>query len=180
MSKMLKGNRGLLLQAAQVNNVRHRVRSVRGQRTGAVLVEFAMVLPVIMFTFACMVEISRVMLLQHTADTAAYEGARSAMVPGATSVNAVDTATELLNAAGLRTTKVTVTPQVIDETTPLISVVVEVPVESNYWISPMLFQNMIVKSEVTLFSERPPVVQLTGVPAMKTKGTQAKPKAGGL
>ena len=55
----------------------------KSSRSGAVLVEFALVLPVIMFTFACMVEISRVMLLQHTADTAAYEGARSAMVPGA-------------------------------------------------------------------------------------------------
>jgi Flp pilus assembly protein TadG len=144
------------------------------QRSGAVLVEFALVLPVIMFTFACMVEISRVMLLQHTADTAAYEGARSAMVPGATAANAVATATELLTAAGLSTTQVTVTPKVIDEATPLVTVLVEVPVAANYWISPMLFQESVVKSEVTLFSERPPVVQLTGVPAIKKKATQTK------
>ena len=117
----------------------------KSSRSGAVLVEFALVLPVIMFTFACLVEISRVMLLQHTADTAAYEGARSAMVPGAISANAVNTATELLTAARLKTTKVTVTPALIDETTPLVTVLVEIPVEANYWISPMLFQNMIVK-----------------------------------
>ena len=152
----------------------------KSSRSGAVLVEFALVLPVIMFTFACLVEISRVMLLQHTADTAAYEGARSAMVPGAISANAVNTATELLTAARLKTTKVTVTPALIDETTPLVTVLVEIPVEANYWISPMLFQNMIVKSEVTLFSERPPVVQLTGVPAIKTKGAQAKVKGASL
>ncbi|MDX1927181.1 MAG: TadE family protein [Pirellulaceae bacterium] len=150
------------------------------QRSGAVLVEFALVLPVIMFTFACMIEISRVMLLQHTADTAAYEGARSAMVPGATATNAVDTATELLTAAGLKTTKVTVTPQAIDETTPVVTVLVEVPVAANYWISPMLFQESVVKSEVTLFSERPPVVQLTGVPAIKKKATQTKGSATSL
>ena len=92
----------------------------------------------------------------------------------------MNTATELLTAAGLKTTKVTVTPSVIDETTPLVTVLVEIPVEANYWISPMLFQNMIVKSEVTLFSERPPVVQLTGVPAIKTKGAQAKVKGASL
>lgn len=154
--------------------------AIDSARRGGVLVEFALVLPVIMFTFACMVEISRVMLLQHTADTAAYEGARSGMIPGATAANAVNTATELLTAAGLRTTKVTVTPSAIDETTPLITVLVEVPVSQNYWISPMLFQNTIVKSEVTLFSERPPVVQLTGVPAIKVKGTKTKGNAPAL
>lgn len=53
---------------------------------------------------------------------------------------------------------------------------VEVPVAANYWISPMLFQESIVKSKVPLFSERPHahVVQLTGVPAIKKKATQTK------
>ncbi len=152
----------------------------RSRRHAAVLVEFALVLPVIMFSFACITEICRVLLLQHTADTAAYEGARSAMVPGATSTNAVDTAKELLNAAGLRSTKVTVTPSTIDENTALVTVLVEIPVGSNYWISPMLFKDFIVKSEVTLFCERPPVVQLTGVPALKTKAAKTKAGAGGL
>ncbi len=48
------------------------------KRPGVVMIEFAIVLPVILFSFACMIEISRVLLLQHTADTAAYEGARNA------------------------------------------------------------------------------------------------------
>lgn len=152
----------------------------QANRRGAVMIEFAMVLPVILFSFACMVEISRVMLLQHTADTAAYEGSRSAMVPGATASAAVTAANELLTAAGLRATQVTVTPDVITEMTPLITVLVEIPVSQNFWISPMLFKDYTVRSEVTLFCERPPVVQLTGVPALKVKSAKSKQQAGGL
>lgn len=139
------------------------------RRHGAVMVEFALILPVILFSFACMIEISRVLLLQHTADTAAYEGARDAMVPGATASNGINAANELLTAAGLKATSVTVTPTVIEETTPLITVLVEIPVNQNFWISPTLFKNHIVRSEVTLFCERPFVVKLTGVPELKAK-----------
>ncbi len=44
-----------------------------------------MVLPIIMLLFYGMIELSRVLLLQHSVDTAAYEGARCAIVPGAKS-----------------------------------------------------------------------------------------------
>ena len=147
------------------------------RRDGAVLVEFAFVLPVILFSFACMLEISRVLLLQHTADTAAYEGARCAMVPGSSATDAINASNDLLTAAGLQKTVVTVTPEVIEESTSVVTVVVEIPVASNYWIAPFLLKDFTVKSEVALFCERPPVVQLTGVPAMKIKG--AKGKSGG-
>ena len=65
-------------------------RIAHSPRKGAVLVEFAFVLPVILFSFAAMFEISRVLLLQHTADTDAYKGARIAMLPGATAADATD------------------------------------------------------------------------------------------
>ncbi len=93
------------------------------------------------------------------------------MVPGATSADAAAASNELLIAAGLKATCVTVSPQLIEETTPLITVLVEIPVSRNFWISPTLFKNHIVRSEVTLFCERPFVVKLTGVPALKAKAT---------
>ncbi len=164
---------------SRMRNAQHRNQRIE-RRAGAVLVEFALVLPVILFSFACMVEISCVLLLQHTADTAAYEGARSGLIPGATAAHAIDASNSLLSVAGLKKTQVFVTPANIEETTPLITVLVEIPVASNYWISPFLLKDFIVKSEVTLFCERPPVVQLTGVPAMKTKGAKVKPQAIGL
>ena len=153
---------------------RHR-RSSTNQRRGAALVEFAFILPVIFTVFLGLVEISRLLLLRHSADTAAYEGARSGMVPGATSSQAAEAAQELLLAAGLKTSKVTVTPDTITEGTSLITVRVDVPVAPNSWIPPSRFTNTTVSSEVTLFCERTPLVRLTGIPALKAKKAQTKP-----
>ena len=150
------------------------------KRRGAVLVEFALVLPIIMLFFAAMFEISRVLLLQHTADTAAYEGARSAMVPGATSEQAYKAADTLLKAARLRSTSIKVTPEVISESTPLITVQVQVAIAENSWITPRWITRSSVSSEVTLFCERPPIIQLTGVPMLKAKNAKGKSGPSGL
>lgn len=120
------------------------------------------------------------MLLQHTVDTAAYEGARNAMVPGATSSEARSSALALINAAGLKGAAVTVTPEDITEETPLITVRVEVPVQSNVWITPRWIASGNIASEVTLVCERPPVVQLTGIPEIKLKALNLKKVVGGL
>ena len=141
-------------------------------RRGAVLVEFAMVLPLIVIIAFAMIEISRLMLLQHTADTAAYEGARHAIVPGATPGEAVKAAKELIDANGLRDVIIAVTPDVIVEETPLVTVRVEVPVSQNSWIAFFSFVTHSVSSEVTLYCERPAIVRLSGRPEVKVKKNQ--------
>lgn len=141
---------------------------------GAALVEFAMVLPILMMFFYGMIELSRVLLLQHTVDTASYEGARSAIVPGASSQDAVDSASKLLATGKLKSATITVTPTVITEETPVITVLVEVPIRENAWLTPFWFKKGSVKSEVTLITERPPIVQLTGIPQLKAKSKKAK------
>ncbi|MBB3210585.1 Flp pilus assembly protein TadG [Rhodopirellula rubra] len=148
--------------------------SRKRSRQGAALVEFAIVLPVMMLFFTAMIEISRILMLQHTADTAAYEAARSAMVPGATVSEAELEAQILLDAAGLVATQVTVSPSVITEETAFITVRVEVPVEENCWITPDQFTNSAVVSEVTLLTERSPIVRLTGIPELKAKKSKLK------
>lgn len=141
----------------------------RKDRSGAALVEFAMVLPIVVLLFSGMVEVSRVLLLQHTADTAAYEGARAGMVPGASALEAQQAAEELLKTAGLNEYQVTVTPSEILEETALISVHVHVPIAPNSWMTPTRFIQTPVDSEVSLYCERSPIVQLTGIPEMKIK-----------
>jgi Flp pilus assembly protein TadG len=152
--------------------IQYRARNVRG----AALIEFAFALPVVLLMFFGMIEISRVLFLQHSVDTAAYEGARSAMVPGATSNDAKVAADALLKAAGLKSATITVTPDIITETTPLLTVRVEVPVGANSWGMPQWFKDKNIASEVTLVCERPPMVQLTGVPNLKSKGANLKGK----
>ncbi len=124
---------------------------------GAALVEMAMVLPLIMLFFTAMLEICRVLMLQHTADTTAYEAARSAMVPGATAAEAQQVAQQLVDAAGFTQVVIAVTPETISEFTPLITVKVEIPVNENSWIVPQSVPVLAVSSEVTLMCERAPV-----------------------
>ena len=155
-----------------------RMPNEKCRRSGVALVEFAVVLPIVLLIFTAMIEISRVLLLQHSADTAAYEGARSAMVPGATSQEASAAAQKLLQAAGLKSAAISVTPALITEETPLITVRVEIPVAQNAWISPKWFQGSNVVSETTLFCERPPMVQLTGVPQMSGMAKALKASKG--
>ncbi|WP_419194232.1 TadE family protein [Novipirellula herctigrandis] len=147
-----------------------------GNRTGAALVEFAMVLPVMILFFTAMIEISRALMLQHTADTAAYEAARAAMVPGAIAEDAISEANQLLTSVGLDGTTVSVTPENIDEETGFITVLVNVPIAQNSWITPDFFTGLSVSSEVTLLTERSPIVRLTAVPLLKTKKTKMKGK----
>lgn len=136
-------------------------------RRAAAIVEFAIVLPIVLLCFASMIEISRILLLQNSADTAAYEGARCAMVPGANTTEAIESAKRLLQAAGLKKCEITVAPDLITEETELILVNVEVPVAPNAWITPFWFMPNSVVSQVALVCERPAVVKLTAVPKLK-------------
>ncbi len=146
-------------------------------RCGAALIEFAFVAPILFGFFYAMIELSRVLLLQHSVDTAAYEGARHAMVPGATTVEAIDAANQLLTAANLKNATITVEPSLIVESTSMITVRVELPMASNSWITPFWFRKSTVVSEVSLITERPPLVQLTGIPKLKAKKAAGSTKS---
>lgn len=134
-------------------------------KRGAVIVEMAMVLPIIFLLVAGFLELSRVSMLRHAADTAAYEGARAGVVAGAQSQDAIDAAQALLNATQLRGGEVQVIPTQILESTPSIVVIVKIPVANNTWIPPFFFKNTKVVSSVTLITERPSAIQLSGIDA---------------
>ena len=154
---------------------RHKFSNVK--RRGAALVEFALVLPIIAVFMVSTVSISQILMMQHTADTAAYEAARAAMVPGAHVNDAVVEAQELLDVAGLTDTEITVTPSVITEETGSVTVLVEVPLEQNSWILPDQFATHLVSSEVTLLTERSPIVRQTELPKVKAKKAKLDKKS---
>ena len=56
----------------------------RNKRIGAVAVEFALVIPVFFFIMFGFYEFSRASMIRHATEAAAYEGARTGIVPGAT------------------------------------------------------------------------------------------------
>ena len=71
------------------------------RRTGATAVEFAIVAPIFFTLVLASLEFGRLNIIRHTADQAAYEAARFAMVPGATAAEAKSKAESILKIVGI-------------------------------------------------------------------------------
>ncbi len=80
----------------------HDGKRFRGSRRGAAAVEFAITAPIFFLFLLAAFEFGWLNVIRHTADSAAYEAARTAMVPGATAADATAKATGLLNIVGAR------------------------------------------------------------------------------
>jgi Flp pilus assembly protein TadG len=128
--------------------------TLRRARRGVAAVEFAIVAPVFFILVMAAFEFGRINVLRHTADNAAYEGARRAMVPGATAAEAVGEAERILRIVGTRGAKVTVNPTALGPEVDQITVTVEVPMGQNGWITPRFSRNATLRATSTLRTER--------------------------
>jgi Flp pilus assembly protein TadG len=129
----------------------HRRRELRA---GAVAVEFAITAPIFFLFLLAAFEFGWLNVIRHTADNAAYEAARAAMVPGATAADATAKANAILNVVGTRGAKVSVTPATITNSTPQITVAVDIPMSSNGLIVARFTGKTVLHSESTLRTER--------------------------
>ena len=125
------------------------------QRRGAVTVEFAIALPVlILFTFTGL-EFARVNMIRNTAVNAAYEGARQGIVPGATADECEDTANELFDVVRISGATVVATPNPILPSSDSVTVTVTIPITAdNSFFTPQLYMGSSIVSSVTLPRER--------------------------
>jgi Flp pilus assembly protein TadG len=123
-------------------------------RRGATTVEFAIVAPIFFLLMLAAFEFSRLNVIRHTADNAAYEAARHAMVPGATASEAVTKANAILRTVGARGARVTITPTVINADVDTITVRVDVPLNSNGWVVPKFSKGKTLTAQSTLRTER--------------------------
>jgi len=137
-----------------MHNNRNKNRSTKNDRRGAVVVEFGIVAPVFFAFIIAAFEFSRVNVIRHTADNAAYEAARYAMVPGATSVEAAAKATSILKVVGTRGARVTIDPTTLGPDVDSVSVTVEVPLAQNGWIAPRFTSATTLRSVSTMRTER--------------------------
>jgi Flp pilus assembly protein TadG len=96
-------------------------------RNGAITVEFAAVLPVILLMFLGAVEMTNFNFIHHTAANAAYEGARAAMVAGGSSAQGIACAQRFLDRFGVGDgAEVTLTA-----TSEAVTITVRVPMNHN-------------------------------------------------
>ena len=93
------------------------------ERRGAVTVEFALVVPIILLLFFGALDIASMNFARHTIGFAAYEGARKAAIPGNTATHATTEAIRQMGLVGLGTgAAISVT-----QTNTAVTVSIEVP-----------------------------------------------------
>jgi Flp pilus assembly protein TadG len=129
-------------------------RCSRQSRRGAVAVEFAITAPIFFLFLLAAFEFGWLNVMRHTADNAAYEAARTVIVPGATAAEAKSKANTLLNIVGARGATVTITPTTITNSTTQVTVAVDIPMKGNALIVPRFTSSTTLHSQSTLRTER--------------------------
>lgn len=142
------------ISRAVAGSIRHRRLRRHADRRGAMLVEFAITVPILFLLIFASVEFCRVNVIRHTADNAAYEAARRGVVPGATADAVRALATSVMQAVSADTVTVAVTPDVITNDTPEITVTVTVPLDANGWIAPAFFEGKTLVRTCTMSREK--------------------------
>jgi Flp pilus assembly protein TadG len=129
-------------------------KRLRVLRNGAVAVEFAITAPIFFLFLLAAFEFGWLNVMRHTADNAAYEAARTVIVPGATAAEATAKATSILNVVGARGATISITPSTITNATTTVTVAVDIPMKSNGLITPRFTGKTILHSQSTLNTER--------------------------
>ncbi|MCA9094301.1 MAG: pilus assembly protein [Planctomycetaceae bacterium] len=123
------------------------------RRRGALVVEMAFVLPILVTViFACL-EFSRMNMIRNTAKNAAYKAARKAIVPGATAAGAQTEATNLMHSIGVNDSTVTIIPPVITSGTMTVTVNIQTNLSGNLFFAPMFLKNKSITTTCTLNRE---------------------------
>jgi Flp pilus assembly protein TadG len=124
------------------NNMLRSCRITRGKRLGAAAVEFAIVAPLFFLLVFGMVEFGRMVMIQQVITNASREGARKAVLDGASSSNVKSAVVTYMANGGvtIATSNVTINPT--DPTTAAagspVTVTVSVPFNQVSWLpSPM-------------------------------------------
>jgi len=128
-------------------------RNMKDRRDGAVMVEFAIVAPVLFLLFFASMELCRVAMIRHTVDNAVYEGCRVGIIPGAT-INEVQLETQrVLSSLGLNNVNISVVPPLIDQDTEEITVRVDVPLDDNSFVPNQFVAGRNIVRQLTLRRE---------------------------
>lgn len=130
-----------------------RKRNIKGQRDGAVMVEFAIVVPVLFLLFFASMELCRVAMIRHTVNNAIYEGCRVGIIPGATTGEVQGETQRILSSIGLNNVSISIAPPVIDRSTEEITVRVDVPLDDNSFVPNQFVAGRSVIGQLTLRRE---------------------------
>lgn len=129
-------------------------RTRRSGRAGAAIVEFAITVPIFFLFILAAFEFGWMNVMRHTADNAAYEAARAAMVPGGSVADATAKANSILNIVSAKGATITITPNPVTTDTKEVTVTVDLPMSRNGLIVPKFTKATVLHAESTLKTER--------------------------
>jgi Flp pilus assembly protein TadG len=127
-------------------------QSQSGERRGVTTVEVALTFPILMLILTLSIEAARLNTLRNTLENAAYEGARRAIVPGASSTDIQTSVLSILRSINAKNAVVTINPATLGNSTGPVTVTVDVPIASNSWVGQTSSRHMI--RACTLLRER--------------------------
>jgi Flp pilus assembly protein TadG len=130
-------------------------RSVRKRRRGAAAVEFAIVLPVFVILVFGMIEYGRMVMVQQVITNASREGARRAVLDGATTSSVQSAVTTYLTNAAINggSTEVSPEPSAAASGDP-VTVTVSIPFSAVSWLpTPMYLGGKTLSASTTMRRE---------------------------
>lgn len=141
-------------QRLTTHSMHSRLASKRRNPIGAVAVEFALVAPLFFIIVLTMFEFSRLKVIRHTMDNAAYEAARVGIVPGATADEALAEARRLLAIVGTRGAAVNINPAILGPDVQQVTISIQTPLDQNALVTPKFTGGQMLTSTATLKTER--------------------------
>jgi len=127
-------------------------RSFRIYRRGAAVVEFAIVAPVLLLLVFGMIEYGRLVMVQQVITNATREGARQAVLDGATTTSVTTVVNDFLTASRISGAVVTVTPNPPSSAAfgDPVTVSVQVPFSQVSWLPTPMFLSTTTLSATTV------------------------------
>lgn len=130
------------------------MKCTRNQRKGATAVEFAFVAPVFFLVLFGCIELGFANMMFHSIESAAYEGARTAIIPGMTAAEATEATNRVLGAMGVSVATVTVNPSDLSAPTDNVTVTVSGRFSDNMPLPRVFVSDQPMVRSCTLQRER--------------------------
>ncbi len=110
-------------------------------RPGSVTVEMAICVSLLFLFVFTAVEFSRMNMIRHSVDNAAYEAARCLSTVNPSTDLARETAESTLRTIAVRSVDVDIDPETVDNATREVTVTVTVPASANGYLTPHFFRD---------------------------------------
>ena len=137
-----------------ISKLRH-IHRQRNDRIGALTVEMALCIPLLLTVLFGCYEMAKANMLIHASESAAYEGARVGIIPGATSAKIESAAGSVLKSMGINSFTVNVSPSVISVDTERVEVEIGVPFRENTMIPTLFVDDPTFRARCELSRETP-------------------------